>query len=143
MQKILVSACLLGHRCRYDGGSKPCEAVIQLSGNYELIPVCPESAGGLKIPRLPSEIVGERVISKDGRDVTENYMSGAEKTLETALKNGVHIAVMKERSPSCGTREVYDGTFSGRLVKGKGITAALLEKHGIVVLGESEIEKLL
>ncbi len=139
MKNILVSACLLGHACRYDGKSKPCERVIALGDAYNLIPICPEVMGGLPTPRVPSEICGERVLMKDGRDVTENYNRGALTALEIARQNGCTVAILKEKSPSCGSGLIHNGLFDGGLVKGDGITAQLLKKEGIRVLGESEI----
>ena len=142
MKSILVSACLLGTPCRYDGKSKPCEAVISLKEKYNLIPVCPESDGGLPTPRVPSERIGDRVMMRDGRDVTENYMKGAEYALSLCLHNNITHAILKERSPSCGHGFIYDGTFSGTLTGRDGVTAELLIKNGITVLGETEIEEL-
>ena len=138
-KNILVSACLLGHACRYDGKSKPCERVIALKDTYNLIAVCPEVMGGLPTPRVPSEICGARVLMKDGRDVTENYNRGAEKALEIARENACTVAILKEKSPSCGSDLIHNGLFDGGLVEGDGITAQLLKKAGIRVLGESEI----
>ena len=139
MEKIIVSACLLGEACRYDGKSKPCEKVIALAEKYELIPVCPEVMGGLPTPRTPSEICGERVLMKDGRDVTENYNRGARKALEIAHENACTVAILKEKSPSCGSGLIHNGKFDGGLIEGDGIAAKLLKQEGIRVLGESEI----
>ncbi len=139
MKNILVSACLLGKPCRYDGKSKPCERVIALSNTYNLIPICPEVMGGLPTPRTPSEICGERVLMKDGRDVTENYNRGAQKALEIARENACTVAILKEKSPSCGSGLIHNGLFDGGLVEGDGIAAQLLKNNGIRVLGESEI----
>ena len=138
-KNLLVSACLLGERCRYDGKSKPCERVIALSDTYNLIPVCPEVMGGLPTPRTPSEICGERVLMKDGRDVTENYNRGAQKALEIARENRCTVAILKEKSPSCGSGLIHNGLFDGGLIAGDGIAAKLLKSEGIRVLGESEI----
>ena len=138
-QNILVSACLLGESCRYDGKSKPCERVIALKDTYNLIPICPEVMGGLPTPRVPSEICGERVLMKDGRDVTENYNRGAQKALEIARQNACTVAILKEKSPSCGSGLIHNGHFDGGLVAGDGVTVALLKSAGIRVLGESEI----
>lgn len=138
-KRILVSACLLGVPCRYDGASKPVEAICALQGEYDLIPVCPEVLGGLPTPRTPSEIVGERVMMRDGRDVTENYRRGAAEALRIARKNDCTLAILKEKSPSCGSGKIYDGSFTRTLVDGDGITAALLKANGIPVIGESEI----
>ena len=139
MKNILVSACLLGEPCRYDGKSKPCERVITLKNTYNLIPICPEVMGGLPTPRTPSEICGERVLMKDGRDVTENYNRGAQKALEIARENACTVAILKEKSPSCGSGLIHNGSFDGGLVEGDGITTQLLKQNGIRVLGESEI----
>lgn len=140
-EKILVSACLLGLPCRYDGKSKPDERVIALKEKYELIPFCPEVYGELETPRTPSERVGDRVIMCDGKDVTENYKRGAEGALYLCNTLGIKKAVLKERSPSCGKGKIYDGSFEGILTDGNGVTADLLIKSGIEVLGESEINK--
>lgn len=138
-KNILVSACLLGESCRYDGKSKPCERVIALKDTYNLIPICPEVMGGLPTPRVPSEICGERVLMKDGRDVTENYNRGAEIALSIARENACTVAILKEKSPSCGSGLIHNGHFDGGLVAGDGVTTALLKGAGIRVLGESEI----
>lgn len=135
---IIVSACLLGVNCKYSGGNNLNERVLRLGEKHTLIPVCPEQLGGLSTPREPSEIIGKRVINKSGRDVTENYVRGAEETLKTARAYNCRCAVLKERSPSCGTKEVYDGTFSKTVVSGKGITAALLENNGIEIYNEND-----
>lgn len=141
-KKILVSACLLGEPCRYDGKSKPAEGVIALSEKYELIAVCPESDGGLFTPRIPAERVGDRVITRDGRDVTENYLSGARIALDACRDNLIDTAILKARSPSCGKGKIYDGRFSGRLVEGNGVTAQMLMNSGIKVLTEEELDEL-
>ena len=138
-KNILVSACLLGESCRYDGKSKPCERVMALKDTYNLIPICPEVMGGLPTPRVPSEICGERVLMKDGRDVTENYNRGAEIALSIARENACTVAILKEKSPSCGSGLIHNGLFDGGLVDGDGITTRLLKNEGIRVLGESEI----
>ena len=142
MENILVSACLLGVCCRYDGSSKPNKSVMVLKEKYNLIPVCPEVLGGLEIPRPPSEICGKRVISKNGSDLTEYFESGAKKTLELALKNKCTKAILKSKSPSCGVNYVYDGTFSGKLVYGNGIAAALILSCGIKVTDENNLAAL-
>ena len=141
--KYLVSACLLGIPCRYDGQAKPCEAVIALAKTHTLIPFCPEIYGGLATPRTPAERIGSQVLTKDGRDVTAEYRRGAEQALHLARVCGCRIALLKERSPSCGSGTIYDGTFSGTLTEGDGVTAALLREAGIAVYGESEIGRLL
>ena len=141
--KILVSACLLGEPCRYDGKSKPSEAIRALAEQHTLIPICPEVMGGLRTPRSPSEIQPDgRVVNREGADVSENYLRGAEIALKMAREHGCTLAILKEKSPSCGNREVYDGSFSGKLIPGQGICARLLEANGIRVIGESEIGEL-
>lgn len=139
--KILVSACLLGENCKYSGGNNKNDEVIALADSFELIPVCPECFGGLTIPRLPSEIKGGRVYAKDGEDVTDAFMSGAEQTLYIAKETNAPCAVLKENSPSCGFGKIYDG-FSGNKIDGNGITAQLLFDNEIQIFGESQIKKL-
>lgn len=142
MESILVSACLLGTPCRYDGKSKANPDVLALSESYNLIPVCPEVAGGLPTPRVPSERIADKVMMRDGRDVTDNYRLGAEEALRLCRCYNIKIAILKERSPSCGKGEIYDGSFSGVLTARDGVTAELLTKEGIRVIGESEINIL-
>lgn len=140
--RILVSACLLGMRVRYDGQSKPDEAVIALMKEHELIPVCAEVFGGLPTPRVPAERVGEKVIARDGRDVTAEYVRGAEETARLARLYGCTHAILKEKSPSCGKGRIYDGTHTGTLTDGNGVLAGLLMEMGVKVVGETEIGKL-
>ena len=140
---ILVSACLLGVCCRYDGESKPNASVTALRERFVLIPICPEVDGGLPTPRTPSERVGDRVLMRDGRDVTDNYRAGADAALDRARTFGCTAAVLKARSPSCGSNSIYDGTFSGTLTSRDGVAAELLKKNGIDVYTEDEIDKLL
>ena len=141
---ILVSQCLLGEPCRYDGRSKPVDALRELEAQgHTLVPVCPEVLGGLPTPRPPAEIQPDgRVVNRAGTDVTAEYAAGAQAALEPARRYGCTVAVLKEKSPSCGGQMVYDGSFSGALVPGRGVTARLLEEHGIRVLGESQLEQL-
>lgn len=141
--KILISACLLGVRCRYDGAGKAYPGIEQLAQRHTLVPVCPEQLGGLPTPRPPAERQGERVTAKTGVDVTEQYRKGAEEALRLCRLFGCEAAVLKERSPSCGRGAVYDGTFSGTLTAGDGVTAELLTAHGVAVFGESQMEALL
>ncbi len=143
MEKLLISACLMGSNCKYNGGNSYTPLVEELKKRYELVPVCPETSAGLRSPRLPAERVGDRVLSKSGEDLTEAFRRGAEKTLATALRHGVRKAVMKERSPSCGCGTVYDGTFTGAVTEGNGMAAELLLRNGIAVYGESRIAQLL
>lgn len=140
--KILVSACLLGENCKYSGGNNKNEKVIALSKKHKLIPICPECFGELPTPRPPAEIKGDKVINKLGEDVTEQFADGAEKALYVAEEAGCQIAILKERSPSCGFGEIYDGSFTGKLIRGNGITAQLLYDHGITILGESKADKI-
>ena len=140
--KILVSACLLGENCKYSGGNNKCDEIIELGKKHRLIPICPECFGGLPIPRVPSEIKDGRVYAKTGEDLTNEFNDGAEKALYVAEESGCQLAILKERSPSCGFGEIYDGSFSGKTIKGNGITAQLLYDHGIVILGETQIEKI-
>lgn len=144
-EKLLISACFLGRPCRYDGKSKPLpEPVLAaLRERYTLIPVCPESAGGLPIPRDPSERRGDRVVSRGGRDVTEEYKRGAEAALRLARRFGCRAALLKERSPSCGTGAIYDGTFSHTVIHGDGVAAEKLRAAGIALYGESEADLLI
>lgn len=143
MEKLLISACLLGRNCKYNGGNNYTPLVERLKERYELVPVCPECFGGLPIPHDPSERVGDKVLSKAGEDVTGAFILGAEKTLAVARGQGITLAVLKERSPSCGFGAVYDGTFTGTVVPGSGVAAELLAKNGVAIYGESRIEELL
>lgn len=140
---ILVSACLLGIKCRYDGSCVLNENIEKLRESYDLVPVCPEIYGGFETPREPCEILKDRVLTKLGEDVTKHYYSGAEEVLKLAEFFECKYAVLKERSPSCGPNEIYDGTFSGNIVKGSGIAATMLSDNGITVIGEVCIEELL
>ena len=141
--KVLVSACLLGVGCRYDGQSKAYPLLDELCRRHEAVPVCPEIMGGLPTPRVPAERQGQRVVTKNGVDVTAQYRRGAEEVLRLARKLGCTVAVLKERSPSCGSGRVYDGTFTGTLTEGFGVAAEVLRAAGIRVLGESELATFL
>lgn len=138
---ILVSHCLLGQPCRYDAGARSHPDLLRLAQlGYRLIPVCPEVLGGLPTPRPPAELQADgRVLDREGRDVTLPYLEGARLALELARAHACTLAILKERSPSCGCGEIYDGTFSRRLVPGLGVTARLLSQHGVRVLGESQV----
>ena len=142
--KLLISACLLGLPCRYDGKSKPLpeDALARLRAKFDLVPVCPEQLGGLPTPRTPSERRGARVVMRSGEDVTAQYRRGAESTLEIARLTGADAALLKERSPSCGKGTICDGSFTGTLTSGDGVTAEILRKAGFAVYGESEIDTL-
>lgn len=141
-KNILISACLLGENTRYDGRSKPCAAVLSLKEKYNLIPVCPEVLGGLPTPRTPSERVGDRVLMRDGRDVTDNFLSGARNCYERYLAEGCEMCILKARSPSCGVGEIYDGSFSGTLCEGNGVFAEYLISRGVRVITEEELSEL-
>ncbi len=142
-EKILVSACLLGIGCRYDGKEKANDRVLKLLNDPDvvLIPVCPEQLGGLPTPRIASERSGDRVVNQAGEDVTAQYWKGAEAALKMAELYDCKKAILKERSPSCGCGAIYDGSFSRQTIPGNGVTAELLLNHGIVVLGESKLEE--
>ena len=141
---IVVSACLLGVCCTYRGTSKEQESVLKLlQEGHTLIPVCPEQLGGLPTPRPASERKEDKVVSCLGVDVTEQFARGAKEALRIAKLYDCKVAVLKERSPSCGSNQIYDGSFQGVLINGDGVTAELLKQHGIKVLGESEINELL
>ena len=142
----MVSACLLGLPTRYDGKEKGIELVKKLVRYYILVPFCPEQLGGLPTPRPRSEIRGERVVNELGKDVTENFERGARAALRIAEMVDPMLIILKERSPSCGLRHVYDGTFSGRLVDGMGMTARVLKEAGYELTTEEDtdvIERLL
>ncbi len=151
-KRILVSACLLGFKCNYKGGcAKEYEENPEfwhgVIDSYEVIPVCPEQLGGLSTPRVPSELLGSaedvfalkaKVISKESLDVTKNFIKGAKETLRIGNLAKISFAVLKSRSPSCGKGKIYDGTFSGCLISGSGLTTSLLQKNGVQVLSENE-----
>ncbi|KAB0509328.1 DUF523 domain-containing protein [Pseudomonas moorei] len=150
MQKILVSRCLLGHRVRYDGGaSGPFDQLQVWLDEGRVVPLCPEVAGGLPTPRAAAEIPGGQggevldgqasVLTTEGEDVSAQFLSGACQALELVRQHGIRIAVLKANSPSCGNLLTYDGTFSGVKVRGEGVTAALLKRHGVQVFSELEL----
>ena len=134
--KIIVSACLLGENCKYNGLNNFHQKLSDFLKNYEVIKVCPEVMGELPTPRVPGEIKGDKVINLDGFDVTNEYQKGALKTLEIARQNDIKIAILKSNSPSCGCGKIYDGTFSKTLIDGDGITSKLFKEKGILVLNE-------
>jgi len=136
---IIVSACLAGLRCRYDGASKPCPEVMRLVAEGKAIPVCPEQLGGLPTPRIPAEMRGGTVINREGVDVSAQFSRGAEEGLKLAKLAGATTAILKARSPSCGSDEIYDGTFTGTLVSGDGVFAALCKANGIEVKTEEDL----
>lgn len=138
-EKILVSACLAGVNCKYNGKNNENEKIIQLIKNKDVILVCPEQLGGLKTPRTPAEIKNNKVINKDNIDVTKEYQKGAKEVLALAQKFNIKTAILKSKSPSCGKGKIYDGTFSNNLIEGNGITTELLEKNGIKVISSDDI----
>lgn len=140
--KLLVSACLLGTNCKYSGDHNYCPAVAALAGRHTLIPVCPEQLGGLPTPRTPAERVGERVMTEDGRDVTEQYRRGAEEAVKLGKLLGAEGAVLKFRSPSCGCGTIYDGTFSHTRIPGNGVAAQAILDLGLPVWTEENIADL-
>lgn len=138
-EKILVSACLLGVACRYDGLSKENERVLKYLEDKEIMLVCPEIMGGLSTPRVASERVDDKVLTQNGDDVTDNYKRGALEALRLAQKFGIKKALLKAKSPSCGSNRIYDGTFSRTLTERDGVTAQLLKENGIEVITEEDI----
>ena len=145
MEHILISACLLGEPVRYDGQSCPLvhPAMDQLKRKAVLIPICPEVDGGLPIPRPPAEIHEGKVLTIEGHEVTSAFEAGADKALETAMARGATLALLKEKSPSCGVNQIYDGSFSGTRIPGQGLTAQTLREAGITVFSDEQIEALL
>ncbi len=143
--RIVVSACLAGFSCRYDGKANTVPFIRSLYERNLVLPLCPECLGGLLVPRTPCEIRADRVISKNGTDCTQNFMSGAFLALQYARFYGANLAILKEKSPSCGVGQVYDGTFSKTLIKGDGIFARMLRDNNFVVCTEKDsvLEKFL
>lgn len=139
---ILVSHCFLGEPCRYDGQSRLDRQIVELHrAGHQVIPVCPELLGGLDVPRSPAEIQPDgRVLTRDGQDVTAAYRAGAERVLEIAREHNCTVAVLKARSPSCGSGEIYDGTFTHTLKSGWGVAARLLAEAGIEVMDEEHLQ---
>lgn len=137
--KILVSTCLLGKNCKYNGGNNLNQGVLEFIEGHEVIGVCPEQLGGLSTPRLPAEIVAGHVTNKEGVSVDNEFRKGAQEALAVALENKVDLAILQSRSPSCGVKEIYDGSFSGKKIKGQGVFAKLLAKHDIKVLDAEDV----
>lgn len=136
--EFAVSACLCGVCCRYDGKTKCIPEIKKLYDDKKAVMVCPEVMGGMPVPRKPSEIVGDMVIDSSGEDNTEYFLKGARAALEMCKKYNVKKAILKQNSPSCGTNHIYDGTFSGVLINGMGVTARLFAENGIEVSAEKE-----
>ncbi len=153
--KILISACLVGQYCRYDGGtcSLGAQQLEALARHFEPVPYCPEVEGGLPTPRVPAEIQGgagadvlagrASVRNRNGEDVTEAYLTGAEKAAALVKREGIRLAVLKARSPACGSGQIYDGSFSGRLIPGDGVTAAKLREMGVQIYSEENLQALI
>lgn len=137
--KILVSACLLGKNCKYNGGNNLNQGVLEFIEGHEVIGVCPEQLGGFSTPRLPAEIVAGLVTNKEGVSVDNEFRKGAQEALAVALENKVDLAILQSRSPSCGVKEIYDGSFSGKKIKGQGVFAKLLSARGIKVLDAEDV----
>lgn len=137
--KILVSACLLGKNCKYNGGNNLNQGVLEFIEGHEVIGVCPEQLGGLSTPRLSAEIVYGVVTNKEGVSVDAEFRKGAQAALAAALEKKVDLAILQSRSPSCGVKEIYDGSFSGKKIKGQGVFAKLLSAHGIKVLDAEDM----
>ena len=137
METLLISACLVGYNCKYNGGNNalPPEVLSALRERYRLIPVCPEAAGGLPTPRVPSERRGGSVVTRDGRDVTAAFRRGAEIAGKLAERYGARLALLKSNSPSCGSGTVYDGSFTGTLTPGDGVTAEYLKNKNLIIFG--------
>lgn len=143
MEKILISACLVGDKVKYDGGHNLSSRIDALLEKYELVPFCPEVEGGLPIPRRPSEQRGEQVVNDINEDVTDEFNRGAELAYNICLYLKITKAILKERSPSCGVHQIYDGSFSHKVIPGMGVMAAYLKRKGIEVFNEDEIDSLL
>ena len=137
--KILVSACLLGENCKYNGKNNYSERVVKYLEGHEVIPVCPEVLGGLTTPRDPSELVDGVVINYKGVNVDRQFWEGAKEALRIAKENGIDLAILQSRSPSCGVKQIYDGSFTGKLIPGQGVFAQLLEKNSFRVMDCEEI----
>ncbi|WP_135229781.1 DUF523 domain-containing protein [Deinococcus fonticola] len=145
MERILVSACLLGERVRYDGRAaawEPPALWLKWQRQGRLLPFCAECAAGFAVPRPKAERLGKQVVEQTGADVTADFRRGAELTLAFAHRHSIRLAVLKEKSPSCGVNIIYDGFFSGRQITGEGVVAALLRQHGIQVFSEHELERV-
>ncbi len=139
MPHYVVSACLAGKNCRYDGKSSPNDYVHELVASGQAIPLCPEELGGLSTPRTPCEIVNDKIMTKQGVDYTDAFILGAQKALMLAKKEGCRAAILKSRSPSCGRDFVYDGTFSKTLVAGQGVWAKMLLEAGFEIFSEEDL----
>ena len=142
--KVLISACLLGDNVKYSGGNNLTPELVTLLEKYnvKIVKICPECFSGLPIPRVPSEIRGDKVYGKDGRDITKEFLVGAEKTYQVAKNKEIDFAILKERSPSCGNSYIYDGSFSGKVIQGQGLTVRKLNEENIVIFSEENLEEI-
>lgn len=139
--KIAVSACLLGRNCKYNGGSNRSQAVLDFLEGHTVVPVCPEVTGGLPVPRTSVELKDGRAINQNGEDVTAFFRKGVEKTMAQLAGQEIDLAILQPRSPSCGCKEIYDGTFSKQLISGKGMFAQALATAGIPMMSADELPK--
>ena len=139
--KIVVSACLLGESCKYNGKNNYNENIVEFVRGHEVTAVCPEVLGGLAVPRQPAEIVNGIVMTREGVSVDKEFREGAAKALKETLDEGAELAILQSRSPSCGCRQIYDGSFGGKLIEGQGIFARMLEEAGIKTVDAEEIAK--
>lgn len=140
---LLISACLTGRNCKYNGGNNYKEEIEQLASLFEFVLICPEMDGGLPVPRIPSEITLNHVINKEGVNVTNEYQKGARIALNKAKDLNIKYALLKEKSPSCGVHYIYDGSFTSKLIEESGVTSKLLKENGIKVFSDNEITDLI
>ncbi len=139
--KVLVSACLLGENCKYNGTNNYNDIIVEFIRGHEVIAVCPEVLGGLSVPRKPAEIVDEMIMTEEGISVNKEFHEGAALALKQALNGKIDMAILQSRSPSCGVNQIYDGTFSGKLIEGQGVFAEMLRGAGIKVVDAEDIKK--
>ncbi len=139
--KLMISACLLGENVKYNGGNNQNDLLLRLVKNHTVIPVCPEVLGGLPVPRIPAEIVNGTVTNRNGESVDGAFRAGAEKALALAKQEKPDLIILQSRSPSCGVKEIYDGTFSGTLVPGMGVFAALAKEAGFKVIDIEDVKE--
>lgn len=137
--KILVSACLIGENCKYNGSNNFSQKVMDFLKGHEIVPVCPEVMGGLSTPRIPAEIVNGIVTNREGQSVDKEFRKGAELALDIAKKEKIDLAILQSRSPSCGVKQIYDGTFSGNKISGSGVFAELLKKNGFKTMDMEDL----
>ena len=140
-KKIMVSSCLLGINCKYNGGNNQSDRLLRLLSGHTVIPVCPEVLGGLPTPRIPAEIVNGIVTNRNGESVDEAFRKGAEEALKIAEREQPDLIILQSRSPSCGVKQVYDGTFSGKLIPGRGVFAELARKAGFRVMDVEDVQE--